>query len=186
MSDYTTKATPLQLHDLQFEPFLDAAAIRARVAALGRVISTDYAGKRPLLLGVLNGAFMFVADLMRALDIDCEVSFVKLRSYDGTQTTGNVETLLGLDTDIEGRHVLLVEDIVDTGNTLHYFLPDLKQHHPASVELVALLLKPAALQQPLDIRYLGFEIENRFVVGYGLDYNGLGRNLPALYQLKKA
>ena len=186
MSDYTTQHQTIQLHDLQFVPFLDELRIQERIKALGRIISADYAGKRPVLLGVLNGAFMFVADLMRALEIDCEISFVKLRSYEGTQSSGEVETLLGLDTDIEGRHVLLVEDIVDTGNTLHYFLPDLKKLGPASVELAALLIKPEALQHPLDIRYLGFEIENRFVVGYGLDYNGLGRNLPAIYQLKKA
>ena len=185
MSDYTTGQPTVQLHDLQFVPFLSKTQIRERVREMGRIISADYAGKRPVLLGVLNGAFLFIADLVRSLEIDCEICFVKLRSYEGTRSSGEVETLLGLDTDIEDRHVLLVEDIVDTGNTLHYFLPDLQQFKPASVELVALLLKPAALQQPLDIRYLGFEIENRFVVGYGLDYNGLGRNLPAIYQLKK-
>lgn len=184
MSQPTTNVRDVQLHDLRFTPFIDAATIRERVQALGRVISTDYADKRPVLLGVLNGAFLFVADLVRALNIDCEVSFVKLRSYDGVATTGEVDTLLGLDTDLAGRHVLLVEDIVDTGNTLHYFLPDLQRLKPASVELAVLLLKPEALQRALTIKYLGFEIENRFVVGYGLDYKELGRNLPALYQLK--
>ena len=184
MSEPTSSAE-VRVHDLTFVPFIDAPTIRERVRELGRIISTDYADKRPVLVGVLNGAFLFVADLVRALDVDCEVSFVKLRSYDGLSSAGAVQTLLGLDTDLRGRHVLLVEDIVDTGNTLHYFIPDLLKLQPASVELAVLLLKPEALEQDLRIKYLGFEIENRFVVGYGLDYRELGRNLPALYQLKK-
>ena len=170
-------------HDLTFRPFISAEKIAARVAELGAQITTDYDGKRPVMLGILNGAFMFAADLVRSVDTECEFTFVKIKSYKGTSTTGNVQTVLGLDASLKGRHVIIVEDIVDTGRTLTNFLQDLAAAEPASVAIAACFFKPDALQQPLSIEYCGFEIPNKFILGYGLDYDGLGRNLPDVWQL---
>ena len=170
-------------HDKSFRPMIAAQTIAERVNVIGQQISDDYNGKKPLLLAILNGAFMFAADLSRAVKTDLELTFVKLSSYKGTSTTGNVTTMLGLDFDLKGRHIIIVEDIVDTGNTLHNFLKELQNEEPASVEIAACFLKPTALQHPLSIKYLGFEIPDHFIIGYGLDYDGLGRNLPDVYEL---
>lgn len=169
-------------HDLSFEPFISEAAITARVKFLGSKIREQYQGQRPLFVGVLNGAFVFAADLVRASGIECEVAFVRLASYEGTASSGKVATVLGLDFEVKNRHIIVVEDIVDSGRTLHFFFEELQKLEPASVALAALLYKPEALQFPVKINYLGFEIPNKFVVGYGLDYNGLCRNLPSIYQ----
>ncbi|HMQ46973.1 MAG TPA: hypoxanthine phosphoribosyltransferase [Saprospiraceae bacterium] len=176
--------TTVKIHDLEFEPFLSKALIADRVQELGIQISTDYEGKMPLFLGILNGAFVFAADLIRACSIPCEVAFMRLASYDGLQSSGAVRTLVGLDSNIKDRHVIVVEDIVDSGRTLSHLMPQLQALQPASLALATLLFKPDALESAVDIDYLAFEIPNRFVVGYGLDYNGLGRNLPDIYQLK--
>jgi hypoxanthine phosphoribosyltransferase len=170
-------------HDLTFQIFLSRNEIAGRVAALGQQIRQDYEGKQPLLLCILNGAFVFAADLVRACELPCEVSFVKLASYEGTQSSGAVSTILGLDRDLENRHIIIVEDIVDSGRTLYHFISQLNTLKPASVALAALLLKPEALRFPIEINYLGFEIPDKFVVGYGLDYDGLCRNLPDIYQI---
>ncbi|MCF8245775.1 MAG: hypoxanthine phosphoribosyltransferase [Saprospiraceae bacterium] len=170
-------------HDLTFEPFISEAEIAAKVMALGSQIRQQYKGKRPLFVGVLNGAFVFAADLVRAASIECEVAFVRLASYEGTASSGQVSTVLGLDFEVKNRHIIVVEDIVDSGRTLHHFIAELQKLQPASVALAALLFKPEALQFPVNIDYLGFEIPDKFVVGYGLDYNGLCRNLPSVYQL---
>ena len=138
-------------HDKTFRPMISAEDIAAKVTALGQQISIDYEGKKPLLLSILNGAFIFAADLTRAISIDCEITFVKLASYKGTATTGNVQTVLGLDTSLKGRHIIIVEDIVDTGNTLHNFLKELAKENAASVALVTCFFKPDALQHPLSI-----------------------------------
>ena len=172
------------VHDRWFEPYLSAEQIEARVAEMGRQISSDFAGKRPLFLAVLNGAFMFAADLVRACELECELAFIKVSSYRGLASTGKIETVLGLTIPLEGRELILVEDIIDSGNTMSALLPDLHRLAPNSIAIAALLLKPECLRHPLHIDYLGFEIPNRFVVGYGLDYDGLGRNLPSIYQLK--
>jgi len=174
----------IQVHDKVFIPFLNAAAIAERIAELARRIEQDYAGKKPLFLAVLNGSFLFAADLFRQLQIDAEISFIKLASYKGTSSTGNVITAIGLEESVFERHVILLEDIVDTGKTLHEFIPGLQQQQPASIKIAALLAKPIALKYPVHPEYLGFEIPDKFVVGYGLDYDGLGRNLPEIYQLK--
>ena len=170
-------------HDLNFQVFLTSESIAERVASLAQQLSTDYQGQRPLIIGVLNGAFVFVADLVRQCDFECEVAFVRLASYDGTASSGEIKTVYGLDIPLEGRHVIVVEDIVDSGRMLHHFRDTLRAKNPASVRLAALLLKPEALQFPLTVDYLGFEIADKFVVGYGLDYDGLCRNLPDIYQL---
>lgn len=173
----------IKIHDKYFEPFIWAEDIAEKVAEMGKHITADYQDKCPLFLSVLNGAFVFAADLVRAVETDCEMTFVKLTSYRGTATTGTVQTVLGLDADVRGRHIIIVEDIVDTGNTLHNFMKELAKNQPASIAIAACFFKPDALKHPLSIKYLGFEIPNKFVVGYGLDYDGLGRNLPSVWQL---
>ena len=146
-------------------------------------INRDYAGKRPLLLGVLNGCFMFVAELMRNLEIECEISFVKLSSYQGTNSTGVVREVLGLTESIAGRDVIIVEDIVDTGYTMQSMLETLGTRNPASIKIASLFVKPSRLKVPVDVEYSVFTIPDRFIVGYGLDYDGLGRNLPDVYDV---
>lgn len=174
----------IQVHDKVFIPFLDAATIAAKIKEIAAAIDRDYKGKRPLFLAVLNGSFLFAADLFRQLNVDAEISFIKLASYKGTSSTGNVVTAIGLETPIFERHVLLLEDIIDTGKTLYEFLPTLAQQQPASLKITALLTKPDALKFPVQADYTGFEIPDKFVVGYGLDYDGLGRNIPEIYQLQ--
>jgi hypoxanthine phosphoribosyltransferase len=172
----------IQLHDLQFVPLYSEAQVQDRVRVLGAQLMQRYADKRPLFISILSGAFVFASDLMRAFPGDCEVSFVKLSSYAGTQSTGTVQTVMGLEkAELEGRHLIVVEDIVDSGRTLHFFHEHLRQHAPASICTVAFLSKPDALAFPVVVDMVGFDIEDRFVVGYGLDYDGLGRNLPGIY-----
>lgn len=169
--------------DKSFEVYLSAENISDKVVEISAAINTEYAGRKPLFIAILNGAFMFAADLFRSLTIDAEISFIKLASYKGMKSSGNVITAIGLDHDLYGRDVIIVEDIVDTGKTLHKFLPQLLHQQPASLKVAALLHKPEALQYSLTIDYVGFNIPNKFVVGYGLDYNGYGRNLKDIYQL---
>jgi len=173
----------IRLHDLEFKPYISTDQLRQCIQQMGAALTTDYKGRNPLFLGVLNGAFVFAADLLRACDMDCEISFIRLSSYAGTQSSGSVATVIGLQMDVTGRDVVIVEDIVDSGRTLHEFLPELWKLEPASVRIAALLLKPDALEFDVNVDYIGFEIPSRFVVGYGLDYNGLGRNLPDIWQL---
>ena len=171
------------VHDKSFEPYLNASAIEEKVQQIGTELNRDYQGKRPLFIAILNGSFMFASDLFKVLQIDAEICFIKLASYKGTKSTGHIITAIGLDTDLYNRHVVIVEDIVDTGKTLSEFLPQLKYQQPASLKIAALLHKPDAIVYPLNIDYLGFTIPNDFVVGYGLDYDGLGRNIPEIYRV---
>ena len=173
----------IKVHDKNFGIFLSEETIQERVKEIAAAISNDYRGKRPLFIGILNGSFMFAADLFKNLTIDAEICFIKLISYQGTKSTGNVVTSIGLMEDVHGRDVVLIEDIVDTGKTLHDFLPGLWHQQPASLKIAALLHKPDATAFPLTIDYLAFSIPNKFVIGYGLDYDGLGRNLKEIYQL---
>ena len=174
----------IQLHDLHFTPFILEADILGKVEEMARKLSQKYADKNPLFLGVLNGAYIFAADLVRACEFNCEISFIKLSSYSGTKSTENLATLIGLAEPVEDRHVIIVEDIIDSGQTLNKFIPELLTLGPKSVEVAALLVKPEAMEYKVDIHYKGFEIPPAFVVGYGLDYDGLGRNLRDIYQLK--
>ena len=173
----------VQVHDKQFDLFITAATISQRIQELAVEINRDYDGKKPLFIAILNGSFVFAADLFRCVTIDAEICFIKLASYKGTKSSGHVVTAIGLDIDIVDRHVVVLEDIVDTGKTLHYFLPQLLNQHPASLKIASLLHKPSAVLFPIPIDYLGFTVPNHFLLGYGLDYNGLGRNLSALYKL---
>jgi hypoxanthine phosphoribosyltransferase len=173
----------IQVHDKSFETYLSAEEIALAVRRIADSINSDYADKRPLFIAILNGSFIFAADLFKAVTIDAEICFIKLASYKGTKSSGHVITAIGLDVDLFDRHVVIIEDIVDTGKTLNEFLPQLRHQHPASMKIAALLHKPEATRFPLTIDYLGFTIPDKFVVGYGLDYDGLGRNIPAIYQL---
>lgn len=175
----------VKLHKLTFEPFISDKEIDERVEQLGADLNLEYKGKKPIFIPVLNGSFVFAADLLRKFEDSCEISFVKLASYAGTESTGEVQTHIGLDDKIRGRHIIIVEDIIDTGNTMHAFLQDLQKLAPASVAVASLLVKPDALQHPIDVTYKGFDIPTDFVVGYGLDYDGLGRNLPHIYRLQE-
>jgi hypoxanthine phosphoribosyltransferase len=173
----------IQVHDKKFQPYLKAEEINQQIIRLATSIDKDYEGKRPLFIAILNGSFMFAADLFKELTIEAEICFIKLASYKGTKSTGNVITSIGLDESLRDRHVIIVEDIVDTGKTLSEFLPQLKDQRPASLKIASLLHKPEALEFPLTIDYLGFSVPNKFLLGYGLDYDGLGRNLKEIYQL---
>ena len=168
--------------DEPFRIYLDEATIQNRVNELGAEISRDYANATPILIGVLNGAFMFVADLMRAMSIDCEIDFLKLSSYGAAKvSSGDVRELKRIDADIQGRHVIVVEDIVDTGVSMRFILDTIAEYDPASVAVATFLHKPDASTVEVKLDYVGFEIPNKFVVGYGLDYGQIGRNLRAVY-----
>jgi hypoxanthine phosphoribosyltransferase len=173
----------IRVHDKQFEPYINASTIAGRIKEIAGELNKDYGDKKPLFIAILNGSFMFAADLFKELAIDAEICFIKLASYKGTKSTGHVLTAIGLDMDLFGRDVVIVEDIVDTGKTLSEFLPQLHHQQPASLKIVALLHKPEATVFPITIDYLGFSIPNKFVVGYGLDYDGLGRNIPEIFKL---
>jgi len=173
----------ITLHDKTFDTYLSEETIQERVRDIANQLNKDYKGKRPLFIAILNGSFMFAADLFKYLTIESEICFIKLASYKGVKSTGNVITAIGLDQDLYDREVVIVEDIVDTGKTLGEFLPKLDHQQPRSLKIAALLHKPEATKFPLKIDYLGFSIPNKFVVGYGLDYDGLGRNLKEIYQL---
>ena len=159
------------------------AEIKKRVKALAEQISHDMEGKNPLFLGVLNGAFIFAADLMREMTIPCEVSFVKLASYQGTTSTGKVSEVLGINEDLTGRHVIIVEDIVDTGLTMKRMIESLGTRNPASVSVCSLMVKPDKLEVELDLKYVAFKIPNEFILGYGLDFDQAARGLKDIYTL---
>ena len=173
----------VKIKDKTFKTVIPEREVLTRVKAVADKINTDMAGKKPLLLAVLNGSFMFAADLMRYITIPCEISFVKLASYEGTTSTGNVQEVIGLNEDICGREVIIVEDIVDTGKTMERMMDTLGTRNPASLHICTLLLKPDKLKIPLNIEYAAMEIPNDFIVGYGLDYDQEGRNLRDIYTL---
>ena len=173
----------IQVFDKTFEPYITATQINEQIKKIAAQLNMDYAGKRPLFIAILNGSFMFASDLFKELTIDAEICFIKLASYKGTKSTGNVITSIGLDIPLTDRHVIIVEDIVDTGKTLDAFLPQLINQQPVTLKIASLLHKPEALQFPVTIDYLGFEVPNKFLLGYGLDYDGLGRNLKEIYKL---
>lgn len=174
----------INVHDKTFVPYLPESLILEKVQELAAQLDKDYAGKSPLFIAILNGSFMFTADLFKALTIEAEICFIKLASYKGTKSTGQVVTAIGLDMDINGRHVVILEDIIDTGKTMNEFLPQLRHQQPASLKIAVLLHKPDATVFPVTIDYCCFSIPNKFVLGYGLDYDGLGRNIRELYQLR--
>lgn len=173
----------VKIKDKTFQTSITEEEIRQRVKVLGQRLSKDMEGKNPLFLSVLNGAFMFTADLLREMTIPCEVSFVKLASYEGSVSTGKVKKLIGLNVDISGRTVVIVEDIVDTGHTMRQMMESLTPQHPASIHICTLFVKPENLEVDLNIEYAAFEIPKAFIVGYGLDYDQQGRQLKEVYAL---
>lgn len=173
----------ITVHDKQFKPYISADKISDEVKRVASEINRDYAGRKPLFIAVLNGSFMFAADLFKEITIEAEICFIKLASYKGIKSSGQVITAIGLDVDLVGREIIVIEDIVDTGNTLSKFLPQINHHHPSSLKIAALLHKPEAMVHPIKIDYLGFSVPNKFLLGYGLDYDGLGRNIKEIYQL---
>lgn len=175
----------VQLHDLKFVPFISESEITAGIEKVAAQVNEEFHGKNPVFLGVLNGAFLFAAELIKRFKGDCEVSFVRLSSYEGMNSSGNVEALMGLTQSLKGRNVVIIEDIVDTGNTLESLDRILREEKVNDYKIATLFFKPEAYKKSLHIDYVGMEIPNDFIVGYGLDYNGLGRNLPQVYKLKK-
>ncbi|MFL1895721.1 adenylate kinase [Aquimarina sp. 2-A2] len=174
----------IKLHDLYFTPYISEERIAQAIDRIAAQLNKDYKDDNPLFIGVLNGCFMFVSEILKRFDHDCEVSFVKLASYSGTQSTENVRELIGLNEDIKGRKVVVLEDIVDTGNTIEELLKILEAKGSESIAIATLFYKPEVYKKDIKLDYIGFEIPNRFIVGYGLDYDGLGRNLTEVYQLK--
>jgi len=175
----------VKIHDKVFEPYVSEIDIKKAVSAVAEKINRKYRGQKPVFIGVLNGCFYFASDLLREVDLDCEISFVKVASYQGTQSTGNVRQLLGLDQKVQGREVIIIEDIVDTGNTIEAVIEIISNMGANSVSVATLLLKPEVYQKDIDIEFVALEIKPDFVVGYGLDYDGYGRNLNQLYVLSE-
>ena len=175
----------IQVKDKTFSLFIPEEKILKEVKHVAMQINKDFEGKEPVVLAVLNGSFIFAADLLREVNVPCEISFVKLASYQGVNTTGEIREVIGLSVDLTGRPVIIVEDIVDTGLTMAHMLEELKKQNPTSIDICALLLKPGKLQVELDIKYCCLQIPNDFIVGYGLDYDGYGRNTRDIYTLVK-
>jgi hypoxanthine phosphoribosyltransferase len=175
----------IRIHDKEFVPSIPSEEILEQVRRVANEINRDYEGQQPLFLVVLNGSFIFAADLMREITLPADVSFVKLASYQGTSSSGTVREVIGLNTDITGRPIIIVEDIVESGLTMAHMIATLKKQNPKSVDICTLLLKPEKLEVQLDIKYVAMEIPNDFIVGYGLDYNELGRNLKDIYTIKE-
>jgi hypoxanthine phosphoribosyltransferase len=175
----------IQLLDKQFVPFISAKEIEFAIAKMVAQVEDDFADETPVFVGVLNGAFMVVSDFMKQYKKPCEVSFIKMASYEGTSSTNEVKQLIGLNQDLTGRSVIIIEDIVDTGNTLVELKALFKKQNVKHFKIATLFFKPEAYTKDIKIDYVGIRIPNKFIVGYGLDYNGLGRNLPEVYKLKE-
>lgn len=175
--------TTVQLHDLRFEPFISEQELGRAIDVVAVGINAKYAGMRPLFIGVLNGSFFFASELLKRITIECEITFVKVASYHGTTSTGQVHQLIGLNERIHGRHVVVLEDIVDTGGTMEHILALLRDHHPASIAVATMLFKPDVFKKDFPIDHVALRIPNAFVVGSGLDHNGLGRNLPGILRI---
>jgi hypoxanthine phosphoribosyltransferase len=172
-----------QFNGKEFRKFMPAEEIQKRIKQLGAELSEDFHDKNPVFLGILNGCFMFAGDLFKYLEMDCTITFVKLASYKGTSSTGNVVTAIGLEESLHDKDIIIIEDIVDTGNTMVAFLETLKKKDPKSISICTLFSKPEVHKNKLALDYVGFEIPDKFILGYGLDYDGLGRNLPDLYKI---
>ena len=172
----------MKIKDLEFKKLIPAERIEKKVAALAKEINKDYEGKTPIFLPVLNGSFMFASDLLKSITIPCRVSFVKISSYSGTASTGQLKSLIGHDESLFGADIVIVEDIVDSGLTLQKVIEELRSLGAKSVEAISLLRKQPSREKNTEVKYVGFELENEFVLGYGLDYDGLGRNLKDIYK----
>jgi hypoxanthine phosphoribosyltransferase len=172
------------LKDKNFKISIPGERIQERIEEIAQKVNVEMKNKNPLFIVILNGAFLFASDLIKKIKIDCEVTFVRVASYNGTESTGKIRNLLGLHENVKDRNVIIVEDIVDRGETMQFLLSEINKFHPADVKIATLLLKPAALKFPIELHYVGFEVPNDFLVGFGLDYDGLGRNLTDIYVLE--
>lgn len=175
----------VRLKDKSFQLFIDSKELNDSIESLSNKINQDYSDREPIFLCVLNGAFVFAAELIKRFNHECQVSFVKLSSYQGVQSTGTINSLIGLNEDIKGKDVIIVEDIVDTGQTIANIVENILNKNPRSIEVATLLYKPKSYQKQIPIKYRAIEIGNDFIVGFGLDYNGLGRNLEEIYIIEK-
>ena len=174
----------MKIKDKSFKILIKEEDLQSRIAAISKAINKDYKDKNPLFIGILNGSFMFVADILKDISLQCEISFIKLASYSEMTSSGSIKELIGLNENLFNRDIIILEDIIDSGRTISSVLEEFKLRGASTVEVATLLLKPDALKLDVDIKYIGFEIGNEFVVGYGLDYDGLGRNERSIYQLK--
>ncbi len=173
------------IHGKKFKSLISSGRIQKAIAFIAKKMDKDFKNERPLFLSVLNGSFLFTADLLKKVKVECEISFIKVSSYSGTQSTGNVNTLIGLSENLEGRTIIILEDIVDSGNTLENVLRELKKHNPKTIKVAALFFKPHAYTKKIKLDYIGIDVPNKFLLGYGLDYDGLGRNLQDVYVLEE-
>lgn len=173
----------IQLHDLKFTPYILRTEIMSRIQELAIQINDDYENKKPIFISVLNGSFMFTSDLIKQIDVQSEIKFIQVSSYDGLSSTGKINGNLDFGKWLADRHIVFLEDIVDTGNTMSHLIEKVKEYDPASVEIATLFFKRNCLEYQIDLKYVGFEIQDEFIVGYGLDYDGLGRNYQDVYKL---
>ncbi|MBI4930148.1 MAG: hypoxanthine phosphoribosyltransferase [Bacteroidetes bacterium] len=174
----------ITIHNKKFKRFISSRKIQNAIEKIAERINKDFKNEKPVFLSVLNGSFLFTADLLKKVKIECEISFTKISSYSGTQSTGIVNTLIGISEDLKGRTVVILEDIVDSGNTLEKIISELQKHNPKKIKIATLLFKPDAYKKKIKLDYIGINMPNDFLVGYGLDYDGLGRNLSDIYILK--
>lgn len=177
-------AEVIQIHDKKFSKIISSKKIQKAIHLIAKKINKDFKGKKPLFISVLNGSFMFTADLLKKIKIECEISFIKTASYNGTKSSGKINKLIGLNDNLKGRTVIVLEDIVDSGNTIEKVVAELKKDNPRAVKIATLFFKPDAYKKKMKIDYIGMKVPNDFIVGYGLDYNGLGRNFQDVYVLK--
>ena len=175
----------VKLHDKQFKLFINYEIIISKIEDLVSVLNVKFSDKKPIFLCVLNGSFLFASELIKRFEHECEVSFIKLSSYQGINSTGIINNLVGINDNLKGRNVIIVEDIVDTGNTIYSVIEDVKNHKPESVEVATLLFKPNSYQKKLPINYAAINVGNEFLVGFGLDYNGIGRNLEDIFIIEE-
>ena len=171
------------IHGKRFEKIISTKQIQKAVESIAAKINKDFKNKKPIFVSVLNGSFLFTADLLRKIKSECEVSFIKVSSYSGTKSKGKVKRLIGLNENLKGRTIIVIEDIVDSGNTIENIMVELKKHKPEEIRIATLFFKPDAYKKKIKIDYIGMKMSNDFIVGYGLDYDGLGRNLEDVYIL---
>lgn len=173
----------IKLHDKSFSLFIRQRELQKAIKDVAKKVNDELSGEKPLFLGILNGSFMFASDLFKHFKFDCEISFIKVASYDGTTSTGVVKELIGLSESVKGRTIVIIEDMVDTGNTIENIINTLEKQNPKQIKVATLLLKPEVYKKDIIIDYVAMEVKNDFLVGYGLDYNGLGRNSQNIYKI---
>ena len=181
----TEMAKTIQVHDKKFKKIISSEKIQKANNIIAKKLNKDYKNKKPIFISVLNGSFLFTSDLIKKVNIECEISFIKISSYSGTQSTGNMNTLIGLNETLKGRNVVVLDEMVDSGNTIEKVITELKKRNPKTIKIATLFFKPDAYKKKIKLDYVGIKVPNDFLVGYGLDYDGLGRNYQDIYVLDK-